>query len=390
MANKIKQFSCLLFVLVCFSTYSNATNTFNALGSNTVYALSVQENYSISQAVWGMVDYQDGFSVNSTVTLGLGLTGPIRSGNLDFADGSNLYLWTDLHLGSGVDINIDGPSGGTLYIRGNDNVIFFDSNLTLSSGNKIMILENTIFDFQGNDLIFEDGGQIIVVDDAALVVKNAHIKNLNGLVSSGASLAMTSIDSWLILDDVILNLSGTYTLDQGAFVVRNNVIVQGEDQTFSFSSKYDAYSSKARIAIDENSKLMFDLGTILRYQNFSTSVTSSMANSLFSQSLILMTDFSSKLHFNGSIVRAPIDTVRHLGGLLFSGGTLIFENRVILDALNEDGTVPDINYWPDNTIPYYYPAILWGLYPFFKNVNVEILAGSKIELYGNLLVGNND
>lgn len=389
MINKIKRFvylSCL-FSSLLISLHS--TNTSNSLGSNTVYALSSQENYTSPEVVWGMVDYQEGFSVNSTVTLGLGLTAPIRSGDLDFADGSSLYLWTDLHIGSGVNINIDGVSGGTLYLRGDNNVIYFDKTLTMSSNNKIKILENTVLDFQGNDLTFEDDAQIIVDGEATLLIKDAHIKNVKGLVSGGGSLAMTSTLSWIILEDVVLNLGGTYTLDQGYMLIRDNVIVRGEDKTFSFSSKFDSYYDKSFLIIDENSKLKFDLGTIFRYQNYSTSVTDSMAESFYDQALIVMSDESSKLHFNGCIFEVPINKDKMLGGCILSNGTVIFENRVILDSLHEDGSLPDFNYWSDRGIIYYYPSIIWGFYPYFNDINVEILAGAKLELYGNLLVGNN-
>jgi len=411
MMKKVKLLVYVFALLIfCANKNSFALNTSNSRSSNTVYALSAEEQYSASSVVWGMVDYQFGFNVNATYTLSLGLACPIRGGSVKLAAGAALELLADLHISNSVDLVIGAASGSTAYVDGNANVIFFHGNLTIPANRKIIFTDNTIIDCQGNDLYLDSGAQLIVSSGKELMIKNAVIKNLQGTSSSSGGIVLSSYNTLLTLDDVVLDLGDTYTLDQGYIKIRNKVTCRGEGKTFSFSYKLDTYPFHSNfIIIDKNSTLLFDMGTIFQYKQssqyayYNDGVTTYIPVLQVRQSLF-MTDRSSKLHLNGCIFKVPVESrsikyyvspgpdqafgAYDVGGIDLLRGTVIFDNRVIIDALKEDGSLPSD--WPFNpsgpTIFTYYPAFQFGAGALPQyDIDLEILSGAKLETYGYFL-----
>jgi len=411
----MKKLKFLVYVLIlfcfCFVQKSFAANTSNARGSSSVFTLTDEETYSASSVVWGMVDYQFGFNVNATYTLSLGLACPIRGGLITLAAGACLALLSDLHISNSVEFVIGTNDGSTAYIDGNANVIFAHGNLTIPANRKIIFTDNTIIDCQGNDLYLEDGAQLIISDGKELMIKNAVIKNLKGDGSSSGGIVLSTYNTLLILDNVIVDLGSTYSFKQGCVKVRNKVTVRGEGSTFSFHQKLDTppfYQSL--LLIERNSTLLFDMGTIFRYQQSSQYAYYLGVYPVFNvgQSLY-MTDRSSKLHLNGCIFKVSVESravkydagggdvaigVRDVGGINLLRGTVIIDNRVILDCLKEDGSIPNDWLYPAPPFPtstYYYPAFQFG-YSALANLDIDFkfLAGAKLETYGHLIGCNSE
>lgn len=424
----MKIFKILLFLLILGNSNLSALNTANAIGSNTVYALSLEEQYTTAGGgtydVWGMVDYQYGFHVDPTCTVNLGLAAPIRAGSIRLDSGAKIGLYSDLHIGSSVDIQIGSASDATVYIQGNGNSIICHGDLTIPAGRKIRFENDTTIDMQGNELYLEDAAQLIITTTYCnLTIKNAVVANLKGgaFQKNGGGLATFQTTSEITLDDVILDLSDTYSFDWGKLTIYGDVQVRGEDKLFAFASRlYSPYLTpvyQGVLQIEKNSTLMFDVGTIFKYQQpceylwYRRTPTSPWVwNMEVSQKKLAMEDRSSRLVFNGCRVQIPVDnlqlysyypaspppnqwsTPKDVGGMILTKGTVVFNNRVILECLKADGSVP--NPWIYSGLfptVSYYPVFQWGDGSNPRNdVDIEVLAGTKVEMSGRLFGCNTD
>ncbi len=413
-------FNLVIVGLFCFVPDLSALNTANAIGSNTVYALSAEEQYTAagggSYDVWGMVDYQYGLHVDPTCTVNLGLADPIRGGSIRLDAGAKIGLLSDLHIGSSVDIEIGSASGATAYITGTGNSIICHGDLTIPANRKIRFLGHTTIDMQGNELHLEDGAQLIVTTSLSnLTIKNAVVSNLKGgsYYKNGGGIAVKSNVSSITLDDVILDLGSTYSFDYGNLNIYNEVRVRGEGKMFAFASRlfhpYLTTFYQGVLQIQKNSTLMFDVGTTFKYQQPAEYLFYSGAWILdLSQRKLVMIDKSSRLYFNNCKVQIPVDTIqlyfdsaggvswstpKDVGGMVLTNGTVIFNNRVILECLKADGSVPDL--WTFSfpafpTVPYY-PVFQWGDgSDAHEDVDIEVLSGTKIETSGRIYGCNTD
>ncbi|MFH1644117.1 MAG: hypothetical protein ABIA74_02985 [bacterium] len=412
----------LINLLILFYSL-DALNTSNAIGSNTVYALGSEEQYTTAGGgtydVWGMVDYQYGLHVDPTCTVNLGLACPIRNGSIRLDSGAQIGLLSDLHIGSSVDLQIGAAAGSTVYIKGNGNSIICHGNLTIPANRKIRLLNDITIDMQGNELYLEDAAQLIIIGSNNFMIKNAVVKNLKGGAAyiNGGGIATQSNTSKISLDDVILDLSDTYSFDYGSLYIYNDVRVRGENKMFAFATYwkhpnlYPYFQGVMQIA--PNSTFMMDVGTIFKYhQPCEYLWLGSLWIMDLSQKKLVMADRSSRLFFNNCRVQIPVDTIqlylsypaagnewpalgvlKDVGGIVLTKGTVIFNNRVILECLKNDGSIPDT--WTFSLFPFpnvpYYPVIQWGDGSDPRNdIDMEILSGCKIETYGRIYGCNTD
>lgn len=411
----------LLIVFFSFSQNLYSLNTSNAIGSSTVYALGLQEQYTTGGGgtydVWGMVDYQYGLHINSTCTVNLGLACPIRGGSIQLDSGAQIGLLSDLHIGSSVDLQIGSSGGATAYIQGNGNSIICHGNLTIPANRKIRFLNETIIDMQGNELYLEDLAQLIIVGAENLTIKNAVVKNLKGGAyhANKGGIGLTSNTSIVTLDDVILDLSDTYSFDYGSLYIYNDVRVRGEDKMFAFASRLTTPFMlpffQGIMQISSNSTFMMDVGTIFKYHQPCEYLWQAATWIMeLSQKKLVMADRSSRLFFNNCRVQMPVDTIplyfsytypatpvywdtKDVGGILLTKGTVVFKDRVLLECLKEDGNIPNpwiFSFGGYPTVPYY-PVIEWGdgIDPH-NDIDMQFLSGAKVETYGMLFGCNTD
>ncbi|MFH1644119.1 MAG: hypothetical protein ABIA74_02995 [bacterium] len=362
----------LSFFVLCFIFSFNlfSLNTSNARGSNTVYALTPQEVYSASNDVWGFVTYQDGFSVNSSVTLGLGLASPIKGGEIKLSDGSVLELLTDLDIGSTLKFTIGTSGGDTAYFIGNEGVLLCDNGLNIPDNRNLKFIEsNAIIDCKGNYLNIGSGSQLIVDSGVTLTLRNMILTGLYGNASGVGGISFVDNSSALCLQNVIIDLQNDYDLDQGWLFIHDDVWVWGDGFKFKRSSIYD-YPNQKPIVIANESWLNFERNSIFEYDYCSSVTTQCRENLIFK-------DTSSVLRLSDAVLSVPSDLTNY-SGLFLKNGSLILENKVTFSNY----TCGYVNNDPQK-------GIIWGNVQDTSgmvNLNLKALSDVRVEIFGSLVV----
>lgn len=360
-----------IFVFFFFSPLYSL-NTSNPRGSNTVYALGFQENYNASSTVWGFVSYQEGFSVNSTVTLQLGIASPVKGGEINLANGSVIELLTDLVFGSTIRLTIGSSSGDTAYIIGNSGALMCDGNLSIPDNRNIRFINSDIvIDGNGNYFNLGQGSQLIVDSNITLTLRNLILTGLKGNADGVGGIVFTDNSAGLALQNVIIELEDDYDCSLGWLYFHDDVILRGDSYKFRRSSIYDYPNQKPTI-IDKYSNVLFDLGIIFEY-DYRSSITEQCRDNL------IFKDESSVLIFNGSVFSVPAGSSTY-AGVFLRDGTLILDNKVTFS--NYSGQF--INTDPKKGI-------------IFGNVqddvggvtlNLKVTSDARAEVLGSLVVNN--
>jgi len=383
---KIKQtvyLCCFLFsknflFLFCFYSFFIpvkilSLNTSNPKGSATVYALGAEEVYSSASEVWGWVNYHAGFSVSSSTTLKLGIVPYIKAGDVKLAHGSYLELLADLHLSRTTCLYIGSTSGDAAYLKGNEGALIFHGNLSMPENRNLYILDDVVIDGQGGSLLLGNGTQFIIDSNATLTLRNLTLKHLSGVAHSAGGIVFVDNSGNLALQNVVVDIDGTYSFDVGSLYIHGDVVIDGgpySDQNFSgtvntrfvHSSIHDIPNQKP-LRIDKDSMLYFDNGVTFVYDHHSA------ASDLCRQQL-LMTDTSSRLYLNGCILQVAVDNSQK-GGLELWKGTLILDNRVTLSNYNVDTG------WANQDEE---KGIIFGQPP--EDLNIYVLGGARVDTFG--------
>ena len=364
--NFLKTF--ILFFLFTSSAY--ALNTSNARGSTTVYALSPQEVYNISNDVWGFVTYQDGFDITTTVTLGLGLASPIKGGEIKIADGGTLELLTDLEIGSTVKFTIGSSSGDTAYIIGNDGSLICDGGFTVPDNRNIKLAESgLVIDCKGNYLDIGENSHIIFDPDSTLTIRNAIITGLQGTANSDGAITLNNNSSMLTFQNVVIDLEDDYDMNLGWLFIYDDVVICGDGFTFKRSSIVDDPNQKPTI-VTEFSKLTFDRGVTFEY-DYRSSVSTRCREQF------ILKDLSSILELDNCVLSVPTASSSY-AGLFLRDGSLILDNLVTLS--NYDGVF--VNQDPQK-------GIIFGNIQDTSaavNLNLKVLSDCRTEILGSLSV----
>lgn len=369
--NNIKCFFRIIQILVfpvLFSSFLAAVNTQNAKGSNTVYALSSEENYTSAGTVWGFVTYQEGFSINSTVTLSISVASNIKGGRILISDGGELELLGDLCLDSDVYLEIGSSSGDIGYVDGNGNGIICDGDLDIPANRKLRFVGDTIIDCREHYLNLGSGAQLLIDSSVTLTLRNLVLTGLQGVGSSSGSIGFVDNSGSLALQNVVVEMEGDYSLDQGYLYIHDDVLFEGIDKKFTYSSRYE-YPNQRPIRVDSYAKLLFDFETIFEYGNQS-SVSDECRHSL------ILTDTSSVLVFNGSKLIVPVDANVY-SGFFVKDGTLILDNLVTFSNYQGSFINKDEN-----------KGIIFGDVQdggVGPNLNLKVLADARVEVLGSLV-----
>ncbi|MFH1644121.1 MAG: hypothetical protein ABIA74_03005 [bacterium] len=365
----IKNFIFLFFL---FFTSKNifSLNTSNAKGSNTVYALSAIEYYNINSEVWGWVNYNAGFYILPNTTLKLGIVPHVKGGNVILDNIATIELLADLHLSSSSsnDISINGVAN----LKGNKGALFLHGDAILPASSSLYILNDTIIDGQSNSVFLDSGFQFIVDSSATLTLRNLCLKNLHGQASTSGGIVLTDETSSLALQNVKVDINGSYTFDVGSLFIHEDVLftgsVHGDVICTDSIPRYFVHSSddalQAYLRICDDSTLYFDSGI-----NFVYDHQSSIGNECRQQ--LIMTDTSSTLYLNGSTLSVP--AYSNYSGLELWLGKLILENRVTFSNYSA------VNGWPNTQEA---KGITFGRPP--EDLNVFALSGCRIDIHGSL------
>ena len=228
-------------------------------------------------------------------------------------NGGLISLQGDLHMSSTTYIKTGGR------IDGNGYAMILGGNMGLPPGEYLKFVSDTILDGRNKDFVLGNGAQLIVDSGVTLTLKNIILKNVNDLTVS--SFVMTGTDSNIAFKNVKIALSGNYTFTQGHLFIHDDVVVTGTSK-FIYESNQESY-------IDNDGCLSFDFDTTFCYKPTG-----------LNRKLIVMTDVTSKLSFNGSRLEAPSEVAR---GIELTNGTLILDNAVEFENLTVSGTANSLN-----------------------------------------------
>jgi ribosome modulation factor len=276
----------------------------------SVYTVSTDTTIS------NLTFFKSGITINATKTLTLNT--PITiSGALNLGESGTLKLNNDVHFASGVTISTGGYVNGNGTFSTAGSSIILEGNLTIPTGQTVSIKGGTIIDGQGHDLYLY--GNLSLDSDLSATLRNVNIHYL-----SGSQINASGATTWLTLQDVNLFLDGDYDFSNGRLFILDNVVVKG-NYKFIFRSTKNMY-------ISPYSTFYFDRGSTFKYiPGAETSGADHYDTSAY-RSLIYMFDSTAAMYFNNSTLEAPEQ------GLLLSRGSVVFENKVILNNKLEGGS----------------------------------------------------
>lgn len=292
----------------------------------------------------GFVHLKNGFSVTGKAARVVLDTCGIINGSLKTRAIDTLKLEHDLTLGSQAHFT------GSAKIDGGGYTVRMSSNLEIPRDKSLVIVGDTTLDGQGCTLVVPSAHALVVGENAQLTLKNIQVHIL-----CPDALSMKSDSSSLVLENATITLKAHYAIERGSVDVHNDVVVRGP---YEFQ-----YRSNRPLTINACSMLYLDHDVIFRYEP-----------SYGNRSLINMVDASSILYCNGCSLKIVADDA-HYSGLQLTRGTLYFENRVVIENKNSDGT--HVNQDPLKSFE-------WGNGNPDNDLEVKLLAGARVEIEGHL------
>ena len=211
---------------------------------------------------------------------------------------------------SGSDDSIRAAAGSAdfqlvLNTADADNVLIIkDAKFDLDSDyewNSVLSLMGTCtLDGKGHHINFGSSGGIVVTSGASLLLNNVILRNIGGTIIRCADNTGT-----FSLQDVVWTQTDDTQFQNGMMHIIGDLRITGTETVFS-------YESTANSMIHEDAVLTFDRGVTFSYDTNSAT-------------RLGMTDETSRLHFDGSILDAAQDC-------RLTNGTLVVDNIVTFSA----------------------------------------------------------
>ncbi len=382
MKKYIKSFLILISVFLSWSCIVNASIEFSSKSSSIALKPGTQVTYNSAFSGWDShsvvkdsgndnlvkygtlpnLQYAD-VPYDSLVILGkiLGNTTVLGRSFLNSPidlQGGTLNLFGDLSLSSQTTI----VSSGFFHL--NSNAMVLGGDLTIPTDVKLTVTSSGVIDGQGNLLIFEGNGKLLVDQNVTLTLRNVVLKDIKDFGIDESSLG--SNKTWrsrLALQNSEIKLSRNYTFTIGELYIHGDVVVSGTNQF--------AYTSTNQAWITDNSTLKFDVGTTFSYGSFATMAYGSP------KTLLGMTDATSQLYFNGC------HFVTTCTGIQLTKGTLIIDHKNLF--YNQDGLIDN-----DQRVGLSVSeAIAFGDGTAANDLNIEIMPAGNFELTTGILAYNN-
>lgn len=309
---KNKLYLFLLLHFICY--YSCKAKSLDGKGIDASTFQTSSYAFSDGDYAKGFVWLNGGFSVPANGTITINLPTPI-SGPINLNDSGKVTLDGNLTLGPNVTIQ----KGGVINAR--SSTIYLNADLTIPAGTFIEFTSDTVIDGIGHDIIFEDGtnGGYFKINGAAgttLTVRNCHIRGLKNYDGGYGSFVFgTSPDQKLVLNEVVVHMSGNYNFSGGALDIKNSVSLIGTKYYFADNSEYE-------ITIKKDSEFFIDTRTIFTYD---PKIKQKHPTKGMLAKLIVMEDVSSRLFLNGCTLYLPLTE-----GLVLTNGHLIIDHKTIV------------------------------------------------------------
>jgi len=274
----------------------------NPGGTDLLRWETVRQNFngsSYDNSAKGVVKFKDGFYLSgSNARVTLDISKSVES----YMDLNNrtIILNGPLTLAPGLEIYRGG------YIQGRGHTITFEGDLTIPSGESLVITSSTALDGRGNTLCFEENASILVENSVTLTLRNMRIKNIhnNDVKPMIYPLGAKSI---IVLQDVEFALAEDFTFKKGQLFIYDDVFVTG---TWAF-----VYGSDQPCCICDASTFGFDKDSTFYYNPSS-----------YDNNLIQMQSRTSRMYLNGAtLMSSPV-------GIWLSNGTLCFDNHVTVSS----------------------------------------------------------
>ncbi len=340
----------IIFTLIILLTVSQ--NLFATSLDGTTNIVYKENHYIFEQSkansAEGFVWLEGGFTIPEHTQLTLKINPPVSSG-IDLRTTGTLTLESNLKLESNLSFSSSG------FIKGNNNAIILNDDLTIPAAKNLEIIGNTIINGNGHNLILDNWAQILVDGGVTLTLKNITIKNV---VNSIANPPIKLIDQYsqLALDEVTFVLNDDFAFPNGQLFIHNDVIFTGSSK-FSYRSVLPSY-------ITPHACLYFDIDTTFEYYPSSTR-----------DDLIVLYDETSSVFLNGCTLQTT-----HTG-IKLTKGRLFFDNKVTLSSAAK--TVLDsLTLIDSKVIGEYVNSIGWSPDQHYISIGTQNPnSGQELQLY---------
>lgn len=323
--------------------------------------------------VKGFVAFNKGFTVvpvsSSSHGANLFMDTSVRlSGAIDLRGTNTITLLNNLYLDKGVTFS----DSGRIYSYGSSLVMHGD--LTIPADKVLHCGGSLIINGNGNTLHLGSNAQLFLDDMATVTLRNMKIKTKHSYPGAPA-IALSSHTSKLAFDNVKILLGDDFYVNRGQLFFHNDVMITGSSSL--------VYRSTMPSYITAHAKLKFDYGTTFSY-----------APATDNKDLIVMSDASSTLVFNGCSLKSTHTGLRLVNGHLYfddkvvlnsQAGVVLNSTMPVIEAgsVSTGGTAPISCSWsPDGK----YVAVVNGTSHALQVY--AILDGKPMQVGGNAITGS--
>lgn len=348
--NVLKRVFLIFYLFLSNNLFSVTAGSDTAVGAPQAHTTFPNtENTTNKIANYAVMD--DGFTLqDSTTTCSFASIFPVTGSRINLNSGK-LFLFRDLILtNTSKNIFSSGQIIGNDYsviisegMNSIDNNFSFSGvgvylNGDLSFKADMTFKYNSFIDGQGNVLDLEDAGSIIVDYPGSLTLKNIEITGVKD-----SNISCLNDQSLLILSNCKLHLSRDFTFNTGELLFDSDVTICGTSRFI--------YSTTKTSIINTDSILQIDESAVFHYLPSSVN-----------RDLIYMVDNTSWFYLNGCSLTCSTTGIR------LTRGKLLLDNNVTFSS--EGGSVSEAICFGDNSVD--------------NDIDVHLLAGAQVDVYGRL------
>lgn len=291
------------------------------VGSNTAVSVAGHTTFPAADfpnnEMLGFAAFSSGFTLeDSLTTVSFNSAFPI-SRDVNINGGTIVFAASNvLFFDNGISLNSTGSFiGNNLRMEFSDTLTYMPPDYTFTMDSLQLLLRDDLelrtplsifgdcqIDANFHTITLVGDGSITVYPDSTLLLRNAKIEGLRDF-----NLKCLDDSANIMLDDATMILSHDYTFSVGA-------ILFDEDVLFTGTNKF-IYSSTRGSTIGRQATVFFDNKTTFSY------VPTNNA-----RDLLILTDSSSQIHFDGANFHVGVGGIELIKGLLLIGRKCQFSN----------------------------------------------------------------
>jgi hypothetical protein len=239
-------------------------------------------------------------------------------------------------------VSIPGQQHAVIY--GNNATIFLNNDLYLPASRAILLPTDTqlIIDGNGHALWFDSNFSFSILSGAQLTLKNIRLRNLSGENSFTCTGTLEFINTRVYLDN-------NWTLSGPKLILKDITQISGYNKIFSFASGQD-------LQIQKGGTLYLDTGTTFSW----------VTNRRYG---LTLENTDATIYLNNSTLFIQ-PTGPETSGLRLTKGSLIFDNHVIINNETNSTQARSLELGDGASAA--------------NDLNIHVLSGARIEVYGYL------